>query len=62
VIGILSSAENHISESAYRPGDIIRIYNSVWLSDDTGAEERLVLGDTMWGLDVQTRRLSIWRR
>src|SRR5207244_11381385 len=29
VVGILSSAENNISESVYRPGDIIRMYNGV---------------------------------
>src|SRR6187455_3114163 len=29
VIGILSSAENILSESAYRPGDILRMYNGV---------------------------------
>src|SRR5204863_4922315 len=44
VVGILSSAENHISESAYRPGDIIRMYNGVTVEvTNTDAEGRLVL-------------------
>jgi leucyl aminopeptidase len=53
VIGILSSAENHISESAYRPGDIIRMYNGVTVEvTNTDAEGRLVLGDAMaWGIE-----------
>src|SRR5207248_10425063 len=29
VVGILASAENHISETAYRPGDVLRMYNGV---------------------------------
>src|SRR5262249_45362122 len=29
VVGILSSAENTLSERAYRPGDILRMYNGV---------------------------------
>src|SRR5204862_2609155 len=29
VVGILASAENHISETAYRPGDLLRMYNGV---------------------------------
>jgi leucyl aminopeptidase len=54
VIGILSSAENHISESAYRPGDIIRMYNGVTVEvTNTDAEGRLVLGDALsWGIET----------
>lgn len=51
VVGILSSAENHISESAYRPGDILRMYNGVTVEvTNTDAEGRLVLADALaWG-------------
>jgi len=54
VVGILSSAENHISESAYRPGDIIRMYNGVTVEvTNTDAEGRLVLGDALsWGIET----------
>jgi leucyl aminopeptidase len=52
IVGILSAAENHISESAYRPGDIIRMYNGVTVEvTSTDAEGRLVLGDALaWGI------------
>lgn len=54
VIGILSSAENHISELAYRPGDILRMYNGVTVEvTNTDAEGRLVLGDALaWGIET----------
>src|SRR2546429_5442021 len=54
VVGILSSEENHISESAYRPGDIIRMYNGVTVEvTNTDAEGRLVLGDALsWGIET----------
>src|SRR5688572_24883073 len=54
VIGILSSAENHISETAYRPGDILRMYNGVTVEvTNTDAEGRLVLGDALaWGIET----------
>jgi leucyl aminopeptidase len=53
VIGILASAENHISDSAYRPGDILRMYNGVTVDvTNTDAEGRLVLGDALaWGIE-----------
>jgi leucyl aminopeptidase len=53
VIGILSSAENHISDRAYRPGDILRMYNGVTVEvTNTDAEGRLVLGDALaWGIE-----------
>lgn len=54
VVGILSSAENHISELAYRPGDILRMYNGVTVEvTNTDAEGRLVLGDALsWGIET----------
>jgi leucyl aminopeptidase len=54
VVGILSSAENHISETAYRPGDIIRMHNGVTVEvTNTDAEGRLVLGDALaWGIET----------
>src|SRR5205814_9546227 len=54
VVGILSSAENHISESAYRPGDIPKMYNGVTVEvTNTDAEGRLVLGDALvWGVET----------
>jgi leucyl aminopeptidase len=54
VIGILSSAENHISETAYRPGDIVRLYNGVTVEvTNTDAEGRLVLADALaWGIET----------
>ena len=52
VVGILSSAENAISSKAYRPGDILRMYNGVTVEvTNTDAEGRLVLGDALaWGI------------
>jgi leucyl aminopeptidase len=53
VVGILSSAENVLSESAYRPGDILTMYNGVTVEvTNTDAEGRLVLGDALaWGIE-----------
>jgi leucyl aminopeptidase len=49
----LSSAENAISSKAYRPGDILRMYNGVTVDvTNTDAEGRLVLGDALaWGIE-----------
>ena len=54
VVGILASAENHISSQAYRPGDILRMYNGVTVEvTNTDAEGRLVLGDALaWGIET----------
>jgi leucyl aminopeptidase len=54
VVGILSSAENHISHSAYRPGDLLRMYNGVTVEvTNTDAEGRLVLADALaWGIET----------
>jgi leucyl aminopeptidase len=53
VVGILASAENAISSKAYRPGDILRLYNGVTVEvTNTDAEGRLVLGDALaWGIE-----------
>jgi leucyl aminopeptidase len=53
IVGILSSAENAISSRAYRPGDILRMYNGVTVEvTNTDAEGRLVLGDALaWGIE-----------
>jgi leucyl aminopeptidase len=53
VVGILAAAENHISETAYRPGDILKMYNGVTVEvTNTDAEGRLVLGDALaWGIE-----------
>jgi leucyl aminopeptidase len=54
VVGILSSAENAISSKAYRPGDILKMYNGVTVEvTNTDAEGRLVLGDALaWGIET----------
>jgi leucyl aminopeptidase len=54
VVGILSSAENAISSKAYRPGDILKMYNGVTVDvTNTDAEGRLVLGDALaWGIET----------
>jgi hypothetical protein len=61
VVGILSSAENHISSRAYRPGDILRMYNGVTVEvTNTDAEGRLVLGDAIaWGIETYKPRAVI---
>jgi leucyl aminopeptidase len=54
VIGLLTSAENHVSGTAYRPGDIITLYNGVTVEiTNTDAEGRLVLADAIaWGIET----------
>jgi leucyl aminopeptidase len=48
IVGILASAENAISSKAYRPGDILRMYNGVTVEvTNTDAEGRLVLADAL---------------
>jgi leucyl aminopeptidase len=53
IVGILTSAENVLSESAYRPGDILTMYNGVTVEvTNTDAEGRIVLGDALaWGIE-----------
>jgi leucyl aminopeptidase len=54
IVGILASAENILSSRAYRPGDILRMYNGVTVEvTNTDAEGRLVLGDALsWGIEI----------
>jgi leucyl aminopeptidase len=54
VVGLLTSAENHVSGTAYRPGDILRLYNGVTAEiTNTDAEGRLVLADAIaWGVET----------
>src|SRR5437870_10748591 len=54
VVGILTSAENMPGPNAYRPGDILRMYNGVTVEvTNTDAEGRLVLGDALaWGIET----------
>lgn len=54
VVGLLSSAENHVSNLAYRPGDVLHMYNGVTVEvTNTDAEGRLVLGDALaWGIET----------
>lgn len=54
VVGILAAAENHVSATAYRPGDILRMYNGVTVEvTNTDAEGRLVLADALaWGIET----------
>ncbi len=61
VVGILSSAENMPSSTAYRPGDILRMYNGVTVEvTNTDAEGRLVLGDALaWGTETYQPRAVV---
>src|SRR5207302_156485 len=61
IVGILASAENHISETAYRPGDLLRMYNGVTVEvTNTDAEGRLVLGDALaWGIEQYKPRAVV---
>jgi len=54
IVGVLASAENVLSSRAYRPGDILRMYNGVTVEvTNTDAEGRLVLGDALaWGIET----------
>ncbi len=54
VVGILSSAENMPGSRAYRPGDLLTMYNGVTVEvTNTDAEGRLVLGDALaWGIET----------
>jgi leucyl aminopeptidase len=54
LVGILASAENILSATSYRPGDILHMYNGVTVDvTNTDAEGRLVLGDALaWGIET----------
>ena len=48
VYGVLPCAENLVSGEAYRPDDIIKMYNGVTVEvTNTDAEGRLILGDAL---------------
>lgn len=48
VVGLVAAAENMVSETAYRPGDIIHMFNGVTVEvTNTDAEGRLILGDAL---------------
>ncbi len=55
VIGLLSSAENSVSDEAYRPDDVITYRNGVTVEvTNTDAEGRLVLADALiWACEVE---------
>jgi len=54
VVGIMASAENTLGGTAYRPGDILKMYNGVTVEvTNTDAEGRLVLADALaWGIET----------
>lgn len=54
IVGILAAAENMPGPNAYRPGDILRMYNGVTVDvTNTDAEGRLVLADALaWGIET----------
>jgi leucyl aminopeptidase len=48
LIGVIPTAENTLSENAYRPGDILRFYNGKTAEiTNTDAEGRLILADAL---------------
>lgn len=48
VVGLVPTAENMVSEKAYRPGDIITLHNGVTVEvTNTDAEGRLILADAL---------------
>src|SRR5690606_461201 len=51
VVAVLPLAENAVSGSAYRPGDVVRVYGGPTVEiGNTDAEGRMVLADAMaWG-------------
>lgn len=55
VVALLASAENSISEEAYRPDDVIRYRNNVTVEvTNTDAEGRLVLADALcWACEKE---------
>ncbi len=49
LVGIIPAAENAISDRAYRPGDILRMYSGKTVEvTNTDAEGRLILADALW--------------
>lgn len=54
VVGLLAAAENHVSGTSYRPGDVLKMYNGITVEvTNTDAEGRLVLADAIaWGIET----------
>ena len=61
IVGVLSAAENTLDSKAFRPGDILRMYNGVTVEiTSTDAEGRLVLGDALaWGIEKYRPRAVV---
>ncbi len=61
VVALLASAENSISDEAYRPDDVIRYRNGVTVEvTNTDAEGRLVLADALiWACEIEKPRAII---
>ena len=61
VVGLLTSAENMPGAAAYRPGDILKMYNGVTVEvTNTDAEGRLVLADALaWGIETYQPRAVV---
>jgi leucyl aminopeptidase len=55
VVALLASAENSISDEAYRPDDVLRFRNGVTVEvTNTDAEGRLVLADALcWACEIE---------
>src|SRR5690606_20959542 len=53
VTGLVPAAENHVSGSSYRPGDVVRHYGGITTEvGNTDAEGRMVLADALaYGVD-----------
>jgi leucyl aminopeptidase len=54
VTGLVSAAENHVSGSSYRPGDVVRHYGGRTTQvENTDAEGRMVLADALaYGIET----------
>jgi leucyl aminopeptidase len=61
VVGIVPSVENMPSSSAYRPGDIIKMYNGKTVEVlNTDAEGRLILADALsYGIEIYSPKCII---
>src|SRR6185295_19026257 len=60
VYGLLTCAENMVSNNSYRPDDIITMYNGVSVEvTNTDAEGRLVLGDALVYADKDLKATAI---
>ncbi len=54
VVAVLPLAENAVSGSSYRPGDVVRVYDGTTVEiGNTDAEGRMVLADGLaWGIET----------